>query len=286
MEQDLAIIVDGSYFVHRAWHIVHPLAHNQSVCKTPTNVVHGFLRAFGSLIQRFEPKYVSVVFDSPEPTFRHVLHDGYKANRPEHPKDLLKQLEFLTRLLPAMGYTTSIHPGIEGDDIIGTLAVKFEELGHRVIIATGDKDITQVVTENIRIEKNQASPLMTVDGVIEKFGVRPNQIAHYLALMGDVVDGISGVPGFGAKTAAKWINNWGDINGIKDAFEHGVMSIKEASMIKDHIDRLDLNLKLTTIVTTEELGFEESAFVVMPRNTKEVAVIAKELNMSYQINQY
>ena len=288
LDKDLAIVVDGSYFLHRAWNIVHPMAHNYSQCDTPTNAIHGFLRTFTSLTRRFEPKYVSVVFDSPEPTFRHKLHDGYKAHRPEHPEDLIKQLEFLKRIIPAMGYTLSIHPGLEGDDIIGTVAKKFEEAGCKVIIATGDKDIAQLVNENIRIEKNSSTELMTVDGVIKKFGIKPEQIPDYLALMGDKSDGIDGIPGFGPKTAVKWLEKWGSIKGILEGYEGPSieMTIGEMMIIEENRLRFEFNLKLTTIVVDEDIGFELEAFTVMPRNQKDLRVVAKELNMSYQMDQY
>ena len=285
-DQNLAVVIDGSYFLHRAWNIVDKDFHRYTRCNNPTNAIHGFLRSFKSIVRRFAPKYVSIVFDSPEPTFRHVLHPEYKQNRPPHPVELIRQLELLQKLLPLMGYAISVHPGLEGDDIIGTLACEFEKSGCRVLIATGDKDIAQLVTDTIHIEKNYTTPIMDVNAVIDKFGVHPNRVADLLALIGDKSDNIPGVPGFGSKTALKWLKKYDSIEGILKAEEDLEMTIGELATIGEHLDKLKLNLELTTIRVNEDIGFNLDDFLIKEEDGTPLKDLASHLNMLFSITTY
>lgn len=286
--EPLAVVIDGSYFLHRAWNVIDKDFHRYTKCNNPTNAIHGFVKAFKSIVRRFDPKYVSVVFDSPEPTFRHELHPEYKAHRPSHPVELVRQMELLQKLLPLMGFKTSIHPGLEGDDIIGTVASEFVKVGCRVLIATGDKDIAQLVNSKIHIEKNYTTPIMDEAGVIAKFGVTPDKVADLLALMGDKSDNIPGVPGFGVKTALKWIKKWGSVQGIIDAINGPSLdiTIAETILMCDHLDKLKLNLELTTIRVDEPIDFSLEDFVIGDERSEELKELARHLNMLFNLTAY
>ena len=200
------VLVDGSYFLFRAFHALPQLTTSTGL---HTNAIRGAISAIQKLMRRIQPTHMAVIFDTPEPTFRHELSPLYKGDRPSMPSELSQQIPYLHALIRALGIPLYSLPGAEADDIIGTLAKRAEAAGHQVLISTGDKDMAQLVTDKVTLEDSFKDKPMDIQGVFEKFGVWPHQIIDYLTLMGDASDGIMGVPGVGAKTAAKLLNEYG-----------------------------------------------------------------------------
>ncbi|WNB76040.1 DNA polymerase I [Methylomonas koyamae] len=236
------ILVDGSSFLFRAFHAVPPLTNSKG---EPTNAVYGVSNMLRKLINDYATPYFAVVFDAPGKTFRHELYDQYKAHRPPMPDELRVQIQPLHDLIRALGLPLIIEHGVEADDVLGSLAQNAARQGFNVIISTGDKDMAQLVTEQIILENSMTGAVMDIAGVQEKFGVKPEQIIDYLALMGDAVDNIPGVPKVGPKTAAKWLQEYGTLdNLIASAAE---IKGKIGDNLREALGQLPLSRELTTI---------------------------------------
>ena len=205
------VLVDGSYYLFRCYHGLPPLQNSQGL---PTNAIRGVLTALNRLIQLHKPTYMAVAFDTKTPTFRHQLSKDYKANRKPMEDDLVKQIPFIHQLIKLLGIPIVVFEGYEADDIIGTLAYRACVLGHPVVISTGDKDMAQLVNDVVVLEDNFKGTVIDKDAVFAKFGVHATQIADYLTLMGDSVDGIAGIPKVGQKTAAKLLDEYNNIENI------------------------------------------------------------------------
>jgi DNA polymerase-1 len=245
------ILVDGSSFLYRAYHALPPLTSPQGLA---TNAVYGVSNMLKKMLGDYPDAHFAVVFDAPGNNFRHDLYDQYKAHRPPMPDDLRCQIEPLHRMVKAMGLPLIVEAGIEADDVLGCLAKKAEKEGYQVIISTGDKDMAQLVNEHIILENTMNNARMDVRGVIEKFGVRPDQIIDYLALIGDTVDNIPGVPKVGPKTAAKWLEQYGTLdNLIAHAAE---ITGKIGENLRASLDQLPLSKQLATIRCEVELPYE------------------------------
>lgn len=243
------ILVDGSYYLFRCFHGLPPLSNSQGL---PTNAIRGVLNALNKLIKKYHPTHMAVAFDTKAPTFRHNLSEAYKAHRPPMDEALRIQIPYIHQMIEKLGITLIKIDGFEADDIIGTLAYQACQQGHRVIISTGDKDMTQLVNDCVMLEDSFTGKLTDNAGVIEKFGVTSEQIADYLTLMGDASDGISGIPKVGQKTAAKLLNEYQNIDGILA----NLANIKGAvgKSIADNQDSIPLNRILATIVTNLKLA--------------------------------
>ena len=236
------ILIDGSSFLFRAFHAVPPLTNAQG---QPTNAVYGVSNMLRKLINDYNTPYFAVVFDAPGKTFRHDLYEQYKAHRPPMPDDLRVQIAPLHELIRSLGLPLIIEQGVEADDVLGSLAQNAERQGFKVIISTGDKDMAQLVTDHISLENTMTNTKMDVQGVVEKFGVQPEQIIDYLALMGDTVDNIPGVPKVGPKTAAKWLQEYGSLDNIIANAEQVKGKIGEN--LRASLGQLPLSRELTTI---------------------------------------
>ncbi|MPW89695.1 DNA polymerase I [Moraxella catarrhalis] len=243
------ILVDGSYYLFRCFHGLPPLSNSQGL---PTNAIRGVLNALNKLIKKYHPTHMAVAFDTKAPTFRHNLSEAYKAHRPPMDEALRIQIPYIHEMIEKLGIALIKIDGFEADDIIGTLAYQACQQGHRVIISTGDKDMAQLVNDCVMLEDSFTGKLTDNAGVIEKFGVTSEQIADYLALMGDASDGISGIPKVGQKTAAKLLNEYQNIDGILA----NLANIKGAvgKSIADNQDSIPLNRILATIVTNLKLA--------------------------------
>ncbi|WP_290635471.1 5'-3' exonuclease H3TH domain-containing protein, partial [Aquisalimonas sp.] len=204
------ILVDGSSYLFRAFHALPPLTNSAG---DPTGAVYGVVNMLRKLLAEYEPTHIGVVFDAPGRTFRDDLFEQYKANRPGMPEDLRPQIEPLKQIVRAMGLPLVEVSGVEADDVIGTLA-RQAAAGSDVIISTGDKDMAQLVTDRVTLLNTMSGTSLDVDGVREKFGVPPERIIDYLALVGDTSDNIPGIPKVGPKTAVKWLNAYGDLDGV------------------------------------------------------------------------
>ncbi|WP_374529075.1 DNA polymerase I [Acinetobacter sp.] len=272
------VLVDGSYFLFRAFHAVPPLTTSTGL---HTNAVRGAISAIQKLMRRTQPTHMAVIFDTPEPTFRHELSPIYKGDRPSMPDELGQQIPYLHALIRALGIPVHMLPGAEADDIIGTLAKRAEAKGQQVLISTGDKDMAQLVTEKVTLEDSFKEKPMDVNGVFEKFGVWPNQIIDYLTLMGDASDGIMGVPGVGAKTAAKLLTEYGSIGGILENVDK--IKGKVGQNIKDSIEGIAIDHQLASIVCDLELGICYEDLALQDPNVNELRRLYTELEFRNQL---
>jgi DNA polymerase-1 len=236
------ILVDGSSFLFRAYHAL-PVLNNKK--GEPTHAILGVSNMLRKLLADYHPAYMAVVFDGPAKTFRHELSADYKANRTVMPDDLRCQIHPLYALIQAMGLPLIVATGVEADDVLGCLARYAAQQGHDVIIATSDKDMAQLVNEAITLEDTMSRTKLTINGVIAKFGVRPDQIADYLALVGDSSDNIAGVPKVGAKTAAKWLAEYDTLDNLI-AHAHDI-SGKVGALLRENLPQLQLAKQLTQI---------------------------------------
>ena len=236
------ILVDGSSFLFRAYHAIPPLT---SPTGEPTNAILGVANMLRKMMADYRTEYFTVIFDAPGKTFRHELYSEYKAHRPPMPDDLRVQIEPLHDLVRAMGLPLIMESGVEADDVIGVLAKLGEKEGFQVIIATGDKDMAQLVNDNVSLENTMSNSRMDTTGVMDKFGVQPAQIIDYLALMGDAVDNIPGVPKVGPKTAAKWLNQYGSLDKIIACADE--IKGKVGENLRASLEQLPLSRELTTI---------------------------------------
>src|SRR5271170_3127214 len=199
------ILVDGSSSLYRAFHALPPLSNSKG---EPTGAVLGVLNMLNKMLKEELPDRIAVVFDAPGRTFRDDLFEQYKAHRPPMPDVMRSQVQPLYDAVAAMGLPLLRVPGVEADDVIGTLAVQAAAAGHQVLISTGDKDMAQLVGPNIELLNTMSNTRLDRIGVKAKFDVFPEQIIDYLALTGDTSDNIPGVTGVGPKTAAKWLNQY------------------------------------------------------------------------------
>ncbi|APZ44453.1 DNA polymerase I [Acidihalobacter ferrooxydans] len=211
MSKPALILVDGSSYLYRAFHALPPLtnAHGE-----PTGAVYGVINMLKRLIKDYAPEHVGVIFDAKGKTFRDDLYADYKANRPPMPDALRAQIEPLHALIRAMGLPLLAVEGVEADDVIGTLACQAAAQGRDVLISSGDKDLAQLVDEHVTLVNTMSNTTLDRAGVIDKFGVPPERIVDYLALVGDSVDNVPGVEKCGPKTAVKWLQAYDSLDGI------------------------------------------------------------------------
>lgn len=246
------LLIDGSNYLFRAYHALPPLTTSSG---EPTGAIKGFLGMLARVMQMVKPDLAAVVFDAPGKTFRSDLYADYKANRPPMPEDLRLQIEPLKAVVADLGWPLLTVPGIEADDVIGTIALKADAAGMSVVIATGDKDLSQLVGERIVILNTMNNKVYDRGGVIEKYGVPPERIIDYLALMGDKVDNVPGISGCGPKTAAKWIEQFGSLDGVIANAESVAGKIGEK--LRAGLSNLPLSRELVTIKTDACVpGFE------------------------------
>ncbi|KAA1195057.1 DNA polymerase I [Photorhabdus heterorhabditis] len=249
------ILVDGSSYLYRAYHAFPPLTNSAG---EPTGAMYGVLNMLRSMVMQYKPSHVAVVFDAKGKTFRDELFAEYKSHRPPMPDDLRAQIEPLHQMVEAMGLPLLVVPGVEADDVIGTLALQAEKEGRAVLISTGDKDMAQLVTPNITLINTMNNTILGPEEVAEKYGVPPELIIDFLALMGDSSDNIPGVPGVGEKTALGLLQG---IGGMDDIFANldkiaglnfrGAKTL--ANKMEQHKDVAYLSYKLATIKTDVEL---------------------------------
>jgi DNA polymerase-1 len=243
------ILVDGSSYLFRAFHALPPLTGPEG---RPTGAMYGVLNMLRRLLEEYRPDYFVVVFDAPGKTFRDEIYPDYKANRPPTPEDLRCQIEPLYEIVRAWALPILVETGVEADDVIGTLARQATEAGLPVLISTGDKDMAQLVNDKVTLLDTMNNKLTDIDGVIRKFGVPPEQIVDFLALVGDTSDNIPGVPKVGPKTAARLLTEYGSLNGV---IAHAAeIKGKLGDNLRGCLDQLPLARKLATIKRDLELG--------------------------------
>jgi len=244
------ILVDGSSYLFRAYHVPY-LQALSTASGQPTGAITGVLNMIGSLKKDYPNGNVVVIFDAKGKTFRNDLYPEYKANRPPMPDELRSQIAPLHQIISAMGLPLLVIPGVEADDVIGTLAQQASEQGIETVISTGDKDMAQLVTPHVRLINTMTAVELDEAGVTEKFGVRPDQIIDYLALMGDKVDNIPGVVKCGPKTAVKWLTEHDTLDNVIANADKVKGKIGEN--LRDALEQLPLSYQLATIKCDVEL---------------------------------
>jgi DNA polymerase-1 len=268
------VVVDGSSYLYRAYHALPAFSSSKG---EPTGAIFGVLNMLYSLIDEYEPENVAIVFDAPGKTFRDDLYSEYKANRPPMPEDLRPQIEPLVQAVEAIGLPVLRIKGVEADDVIGTLATLATAAGLKTVISTSDKDMAQLVNDHVSLVNTMNNSKMDADGVYEKFGVHPNQIIDYLALVGDSSDNIPGVPGVGPKTAVKWLAEHGNLETIKKHADE--VPGKAGENLRNSLGQLPLYKELTTIVCDLELPTEPSALVYRAPNTERLQNLYDRLEL-------
>jgi DNA polymerase-1 len=244
-------LIDGAAYLFRAFHALPPLSNADG---EPTGALFGVVNMLRRWVQEEKPEHFAFVFDAPGETFRDVLYPAYKANRPPAPADLKAQVQPLLDLVAALGFPVLIIPGVEADDVIGTLAKQAKARGWPVVISTGDKDLTQLVEDGVLWVNTMSGERLDAAGVTAKFGVPPERIVDYLALKGDAVDNIPGVEGVGEKTAAKWLQAYGSLEGVIAHADEIKGRIGER--LRAAIPQLPLYRQLATVKCDVELGVQ------------------------------
>ncbi|MBL4671890.1 MAG: DNA polymerase I [Arenicella sp.] len=244
MKQPQLILIDGSSYLYRAFYVPQ-LKRMQTASGQPTGAVFGVINMIKSLNAEYPDSNIVAIFDAKGKNFRHELYQEYKANRPSMPDELRSQIEYVHAAVKALGLPLVAMPGVEADDVIGTYAKQASEAGQTVLVASGDKDLAQIVNDKVNLIDTMKKVILDEAGVVEKFGVRPDQIIDYLALMGDTSDNIPGVPKVGPKTAVKWIAEYGSLDGVIENADK--IGGKVGENLREFIPQLPLSKDLVTI---------------------------------------
>ena len=261
------VLVDGSSYLFRAYHAMPPLNNSKGM---PTGAVKGVVNMMRSLAKDYANANIVVVFDAKGPTFRNEMYVEYKAHRPPMPDDMRPQIEPIHQIINAMGLPLLIIPGVEADDVIGTLAAQATAQGIDTLISTGDKDMAQLVSPHVGLVNTMTNTYLDEEGVFTKFGVRPDQIIDYLAIVGDTADNIPGVPGAGPKTAVKWLAAYDTLENLMEKADE--IGGKIGEKLRNALDFLPLSQALTTIKLDVEL--EQSLDQMAPKPVDQAALLA------------
>jgi len=258
------ILIDGSSYLYRAFHALPPLSNAQG---EPTGALFGVVNMLRSTLKA-QPEYMAFVSDAPGPTFRDELYDQYKANRPPMPDDLRSQVQPMLAIVAALGFPVLCVPGVEADDVIGTLAEQAHAQGIEVLISTGDKDLAQLVRPGVTLINTMTNTTMDVAGVFDKFGVKPEQIIDFLSLTGDSVDNVPGVAKCGPKTAAKWLAEYDTLDGVIAHADK--IGGKIGENLREALPNLPLSRSLVTIKTDVPLDVGVTALTQRERHTEQL----------------
>ena len=273
------VLVDGSSYLYRAFHALPPLTNSSGQA---TGAIKGVVSMLRRLCQDYPSSTVAVIFDAKGKTFRDELYREYKANRPPMPAELREQVDPLNSIVEAMGLPLLIIPGVEADDVIGTLAKQASAIGKPVLISTGDKDMAQLVDQNITLVNTMTNTMLDEAGVLKKFGIPPSLIIDFLALMGDKVDNIPGVQGVGEKTALALLQNLGGIEDIYNSLDkveslpvRGAKTL--VSKLESSRDLAELSYQLATIKTDVELQIDITGLAHEKAKTEKLLEWYKQL---------
>ena len=273
-------LVDGSSYLYRAFFALPPLTNSKG---EPTGALLGVLNMLNKLLKEENPELIAIVMDAPGRTFRDELFEQYKANRPPTPDDLRAQVAPLIEAIQALGLPMLRVPGVEADDVIGTLAERASKEGLEVVISTGDKDMAQLVNDRITLVNTMFDTRLDRAGVKAKFDVLPEQIVDYLALVGDSSDNIPGVPKVGPKTAAKWLNEHGSADGIR-ANAHAIAG-KVGDSLRENLATLELSRKLATIRRDLDLPLAPANLTRKPPDTAALTTLYQRFEMNSLLRQ-
>jgi len=276
----LLVLVDGSSYLYRAFYALPPLSNSRG---EPTGAVYGVVNMLRKLLSDYQPVYAAVVFDAKGKTFRDALFEQYKAHRPPMPDDLQIQIEPLHAIVRASGLPCLVVEGVEADDVIGTLAQQAAAAGMSTLISTGDKDMAQLVNDRITLINTMSNTVLDREGVIAKFGIGPEQMVDYLALVGDSSDNIPGVPQVGPKTAVKWLTAYGSLdNLIAHADE---ITGKAGDNLRAHLAQLPLARQLATIHCTVNLDVTPTELRRLPPDTATLSDLYRRLEFKTWLKQ-
>jgi len=281
------VLVDGSSYLYRAFHALPQLVNSSG---QPTGAIKGVINMLRRLIADYPQGNIIVIFDAKGKTFRNEMYSEYKANRPPMPDDLRCQIKPLHDIIKAMGLPLLIIEGVEADDVIGTLACKFTELGKQSIISTGDKDMAQLVNEQVTLINTMSNLILDIKGVNEKFGIPPDLIIDYLALMGDKVDNIPGVPGVGEKTALMLLQEIGGLDKIYINIDTvSTLALRGANSVKKKLlenkEKAYLSYELATIKKDVELNLDIDDLNPSPPNENTLLDLYKNLEFKSLITE-
>ena len=275
------ILVDGSSFLFRAYHAIRePLTTSDG---RTTHAVFGTINMLRSLTREYQPERLAMVMDAKGKTFRNELYPAYKANRPPMPDDLRMQQEYVKQIVPAMGITLVSVSGVEADDVIGTLACAASKQDFRTMIVSSDKDLAQLVNERVEMVDTMKNTRLDRNGVTEKFGVPPEKIVEYLALMGDTSDNIPGIPGVGPKTAVKWLTKFGSLEQIVARADEITGKVGES--LRENLGQLPLSQDLATIRCDLALECSVDDLRVQPPDTEKLREIYTDLEFRSWLKQ-
>ncbi len=257
MPKKLLTLVDGSYYLFRAYHAMPGLTNSE---KEPTGAIYGVINMLRKLHKEEQPDYFAVVFDAKGKSFRNDLYPEYKANRPPAPLDLVAQIEPLHEIIRALGVPLLLIDNVEADDVIATLAARAAGAGLQTLVSTGDKDLAQIVNDDIHLINTMNNTRFDRAGVIEKYGVPPERIVDYLALIGDTSDNVPGIPKVGPKTAVKWLAEHGSLDEI--VARASSFTGKVGEYLREHLDQIPLSKELVTLKTDLELPVEPQQLLI------------------------
>ena len=266
------ILIDGSSYLYRAYHALPPLMSSKN---QPTGAIRGVISMINKILLDHPRSPLAVIFDAKGKTFRHEMYKDYKANRPPMPEDLVAQIEPINQIIEALGIKLLSIKGEEADDVIGTLAKEASEAGLDTVISTGDKDMTQLVNKYIKVVNTMSNELLDEKGVENKFGVKPELIIDYLALVGDTSDNVPGVEKVGPKTAVKWLVEYGSLDEIIKNAEK--ISGKVGENLRNGLSQLHISKELVTIKKDVSLEVGVKDLMVGKRNKKLLEELYTEL---------
>ena len=272
--RDNFVLVDGSSYLYRAFYALPNLT---TASGFNTGAIHGVINMINKLIKTYEPKYISVIFDSKGKTFRHNLYKDYKANRKVMPKELSEQVPPLIDFIKSLGITVLQIPEVEADDVIATLATKLSSKKNRIIISSGDKDLAQLVNENVVMINSFDDKILDIDGVKKKFGVLPNQILDYLILVGDTSDNIPGVKKVGPKTAVDLLTKFNSVDGVFSKLDKITGKLNEN--LSNSINFIETARKLIQLKLDVNIDMNINTYKVKNRNERKLSNLATNFEL-------
>ena len=267
--RDNFVLVDGSSYLYRAFYALPNLT---TVSGFNTGAIHGVVNMINKLIKNYKPKYLSVVFDPKGKIFRHDIYKEYKANRKAMPKELSEQVPPLIDFIKSLGITVLQVPGVEADDVIATLATKLSSKKNRVVISSGDKDLAQLVTEDIVLINSIDDRILDINGVKKKFGILPNQILDYLMLVGDTSDNIPGVEKVGPKTAVELLTKYNSVNGIFSKLDQITGKLKEN--LNNFLNFIETSRKLIQLKLDVDIDTNLNVYKINDRDEERLSELA------------
>lgn len=274
------VLIDGSSYFFRAFHALPPLNNSKG---QPLGAVYGVVNMIKRLIKDYQPERIGVVFDAKGKTFRDELYPEYKANRPPMPSELKEQFQPMIDVLDAMGLPLLIIEGVEADDVIGTLAVQATNAAMDTVISTGDKDIAQLVNEHVTLINTMSNTSMDIAGVEEKFGIPPELIIDYLALIGDKSDNVPGIEKVGPKTAVKWLKTYGNLDGVVEHADE--ITGKVGEYLRAGLTQLSLSKQLVTIKTDLSLPLSLDNLIPEAANSEKLIELFEQYEFKTWLKQ-